>query len=277
MRFFVDSGGPSPVKKLGLPALSAEDIDRFHRQGFLAIERFTTPEDLARIRTILDELYARFRQLPPEHTLDLGDEGRHDGIPQIPEINWTLRLAPRLRTALAFARCGALAEQLLGCRALHTGYDHAILKPPRNERATPWHQDQAYTEDRGPLSGLHFWIPLQEVTVEMGCMHFIPGSHLGAVLPHRRRGGRTSAHVMEAESVDTSAAVACPLPAGGATVHLPRTLHYTGPNLTDQPRLAWSLEFGPPRIRWWRRYLSACLSRTSTLSLGLGPREALGL
>ncbi len=266
MRLSVNARGSSPVKKLGLPALSAEDIDRFHRQGFLAIERLTTPEDLARIRITLDELYARFRQLPPEHTLDLGDQGRHNGPPQIPEINWTLRLAPRLRGTLAFARCGALAEQLLRCRALHTGYDHAILKPPHNERATPWHQDQAYTEDRGPLSGLHFWIPMHEATVEMGCMHFIPGSHLGEVMPHRRR---ASAHVMEAESVDSSAAVACPLPAGGATVHLPRTLHYTGPNMTDQPRLAWSLEFGPPRTRWWRRSLSACLSRSMTLSAGI--------
>src|SRR2546422_9486505 len=134
--------------------------------------------------------------------------------PQIPEINWTLRLAPRVRGTLAFARCGALAEQLLRCRALHTGYDHAILKPPHNERATPWHQDQAYTEDRGPLCGVHFWIPMHEATVEMGCMHFIPGSHLGEVGPHRRR---ASAHVMEAETVATSAAVACPLPAGGGT------------------------------------------------------------
>jgi hypothetical protein len=30
-------------------------------------------------------------------------------------------------------------------------------------------------------------------------------------------------------------------------VHFPRTLHYTGPNLTPIPRLAWSLEFGPRR------------------------------
>src|SRR3989442_13716011 len=250
MRLSVNARGPSPVKKLGLPALSTEDIDRFHRQGFLAIERFTTPEDLARIRITLDELYARFRQLPPEHSLDLGDEGRHNGPPQIPEINWTLRLAPRLRGTLAFARCGALAEQPLRCRALHTGYDHAILKPPHNERATPWHQDQAYTEDRGPLCGVHFWIPMHEATVEMGCMHFIPGSHLGEVVPHRRR---ASAHVMEAESVDTSAAVACPLPAGGATGHLPPTLPYAGPHMTDQPPPASSLEVGPPPAPWGGR------------------------
>jgi len=47
--------------------------------------------------------------------------------------------------------------------------------------------------------------------------------------------------------VDVSRAVACPLRAGDVTVHFPRTLHYTGPNLTAVPRLAWSLEFGPRR------------------------------
>src|SRR3989442_13301515 len=108
MRLSVNARGPSPVKKLGLPALSTEDIDRFHRQGFLAIERFTTPQDLARIRITLDELYARFRQLPPEPSLDPRDQGRPNGPPQIPAIHWTLRLAPPLAGKLAFARCGAL-------------------------------------------------------------------------------------------------------------------------------------------------------------------------
>jgi hypothetical protein len=30
-------------------------------------------------------------------------------------------------------------------------------------------------------------------------------------------------------------------------VHFPRTVHYTGPNRTGTPRLAWALEFGPRR------------------------------
>lgn len=266
MPLSLDAGGPAPAKKLGLPQVAADDVKRFHEQGFLAVERFTTAEDLERIKALLGELYRRFRELPPRHAVDLGDEAQPDGAPQIPEINWALELAPKLRTTLAFARCGAVAEQLLGCRAIHTGYDHAILKPPHNERATAWHQDQAYTEDRGPLSSVHFWIPMHDVTVEMGCMHFVPGSHLGPLVPHQRRGGR--AHAMEAETVDGALAVACPLPAGGATVHLPRTLHYSGPNRTDRPRLAWSLEFGPPRTRWWRRYLGA-LSRSMTVTIGI--------
>ena len=39
-----------------------------------------------------------------------------------------------------------------------------------------------------------------------------------------------------------SAAAACPLSAGGATFHHPRTLHYTAPNTTDVPRLAYPID-----------------------------------
>jgi hypothetical protein len=247
--------GQAPARPERLPRLTAEEIGRFARDGFLALPQLTTPEDIARLRAVFVRLYQRFRDLPSAHALDLGDDARPAGEPQIPEINWSMQLAPELRASLAFTRCREVAEQLLGCPAAPTGYDHAILKPPRNGRATPWHQDQAYTEDRGRFSSLHFWIPLQAVTVEMGCMQFIPGSHLGPIVQHHRRGHRATAHAMEAEAIDTSLAVACPLPLGGATVHLPRTLHHTGPNLTGEPRYAWSLEFGP-RPAGWRSWLA---------------------
>lgn len=242
---------------MDLPLLGPEEVARFYREGFLVIPRLTTPDDVAEIRRALNRLYARFHRLPRTQAIDLGDAARPDGVPQIPEINWTLRLAPRLRSTLAFARCREIAAQLFGGRAEHTGYDHAILKPPRNGRATPWHQDQAFTEDRGPFSSIHFWIALQPVTIEMGCMQFVPGSHLSPLLPHRPVSEH--AHAMQVDDVDLSTAVACPLPAGGATVHLPRTLHATGPNLTDEPRLAWGLEFGPPLPPppRWRAWLAA--------------------
>jgi len=50
--------------------------------------------------------------------------------------------------------------------------------------------------------------------------------------------------------------VACPLRAGDATVHLPHTLHQTGPNMTDDARVAWILEFGLARpCVPWRAWL----------------------
>jgi ectoine hydroxylase-related dioxygenase (phytanoyl-CoA dioxygenase family) len=41
-------------------------------------------------------------------------------------------------------------------------------------------------------------------------------------------------------------AVPCPIPAGGATIHHCRTLHYTGPNRSSGPRRAYILGFGAP-------------------------------
>jgi ectoine hydroxylase-related dioxygenase (phytanoyl-CoA dioxygenase family) len=237
------------------PKISPQQVDEFRRVGFLVVPDFTTPDDVRSIRDTLMALYDRYGVLPPEHTVDLGDHGWHHGTPQIPEINWATRLAPDLLRAVAMRRGRTIAAQLLGRPVESTGYDHAILKPARNGRDTPWHQDEAYTDDRGPFGSVHFWIPLQDVSLEMGCMEFIPGSHLGPVLPHHPRGHRTTAHVLEVDGVDASSAVACPLPAGGATMHLPRTLHRTGPNRTDRQRLAWILEFGPPSRARWRRWL----------------------
>ena len=48
------------------------------------------------------------------------------------------------------------------------------------------------------------------------------------------------------DPVDGAAAVACPLPAGGATFHLSRTLHYAGENRTAAPRRAYIMMFGTP-------------------------------
>jgi len=238
--------------------LTARQIETFWRDGFVAIDDLAPADDLARIRRMLLPLFDRFHDLLGGHAFDLGEEGRPAGVPQIPEINWTIRLVPALERTATFAAARAAASQLLAGPAMPTGFDHAILKPPRNGCATPWHQDDAYVNGCGTAGTVHFWIPLQDVSADMGCMEFIPGSHLGPPLPHHRRDHRRTAHVLEVDGgVDRTRAVACPLRLGGATVHLPRTLHHTGANATDEPRLAWILEFGSARARarWrsWRR------------------------
>jgi len=126
-------------------------------------------------------------------------------------------------------------------------FDHCIIKPPFNNAATAWHQDCAYAR---PITlsarRLHWWLPLQEATRENGCMEFVPGSHLGRVLPHRPRS--VHAHALQTRLPVDALPVACPLPVGGATVHLPKTLHHTGPNNSPAPRLAWIVQIG---IKGW--------------------------
>jgi ectoine hydroxylase-related dioxygenase (phytanoyl-CoA dioxygenase family) len=227
------------------PALSAATIAGFHRDGFAVLEQVTTREDVERINHIMARLYRRYQGLArSRHAWDLGPGGT-DALPQILEINQTIALEVALEATLTFRRCRALAEVLLG-RSVEYRFDHAIYKPAFNGRATAWHQDEAYTLDPRLVSA-HFWVPMQDVTVEMGCMQFIPGSHREPLRPHHQLEHLRHAHALEVDQVDSARAVACPLRAGDMTVHFPRTLHYTGPNLTAIPRLAWSLEFGPRR------------------------------
>ena len=224
--------------------LSAEAIARFHRLGFMVITELTTLDDLDEVARLLAGLYRRFQELlDARRAHDLGSE--QDNARPILEINQTVELEPRLANTLTFKRCAALAERLLA-RPVEHRFDHAIYKPPFNGAATSWHQDEAYALERRYLA-THFWVPLQDVTRDMGCMEFIPGSHRGALGRHHRRDRLRDAHALELVGLDTSAAIACPIRAGDATVHFPRTVHYTGPNRTGTPRLAWALEFGPRR------------------------------
>jgi len=224
--------------------ITDEAVARFHRLGFMVVTDLTTREDLDTVSRLLAGLYRRFAELmDARRAHDLGSEA-HDARP-ILEINQTVDLEPRLAETLTFRRCAALAERLLG-RPVEHRFDHAIYKPPFNGAATSWHQDEAYALERKILSA-HFWVPLQDVTRDMGCMEFIPGSHRGALGRHHRRDRLRDVHALELVGLDTSQAVRCPIRAGDATIHFPRTAHYTGPNRTGFPRLAWALEFGPRR------------------------------
>jgi ectoine hydroxylase-related dioxygenase (phytanoyl-CoA dioxygenase family) len=220
--------------------LTTSQIAQFHRTGFLSLNDLTTKEDLAYIGDTLDELVAHFHALPPSRTNDLAGPKVPGRPPVVPEILLPTALHPRLKRTVAFSRCEAIAGQLLGHTARHC-FDHAIYKRAWSNRETPWHQDEAY-QAIGPRPVLTFWLALDEATTQNGCMHYLPGSHQHGILPHRRKGNGPHAP-LGVDGIDISGAVACPLPAGGVTVHCSRTLHWTGPNVTHSPRRAWIILF----------------------------------
>ena len=220
----------------------------FARDGYLQIDSLTTPEDIARVRSLLDPLFDRFDSIG-RNAIDIAGPQEKGAAPRSPEINEAIHFEPELRKTETFARCRELARRILGVPVGYV-FDHAIYKPPKNNAPTHWHQDEGYNTQPIPLWSVHFWIPLQPVNVENGCMWFVPGSHRNGLLPHRvahkRAGGATTDSIgatIATDSVDASRAVACPLALGGATAHHPLMLHYTGANHSDSYRRAWILHF----------------------------------
>jgi ectoine hydroxylase-related dioxygenase (phytanoyl-CoA dioxygenase family) len=230
--------------------LTQDQIDFYHANGFLALPAITTPEEVARMRAAYDRIFSARAGRDVGDQFDLGgadEEGKEAVLPQI--LNPT-KYAPELKEGVFRINGLAVARQLLGPDAQPQG-DHAIYKPARTGAATPWHQDEAYWGEQMRYTSFSMWIPLQEATIQNGCMWFIPGSHRSDVLPHHSIGRDVRIHGLEMDELpDMSKAVPCPIPAGGCTIHSNRTMHYAGANQSDVPRRALIINFGLKAQPW---------------------------
>jgi ectoine hydroxylase-related dioxygenase (phytanoyl-CoA dioxygenase family) len=225
--------------------LTQDQIDRYQEQGFLAIDAITTPEEVERVSAIIDRLFEERAGRETGDQFDLGgtdDEGRPADLPQI--LNPS-RYAPELAETRMRANAVSVVRQILGPEA-NVLFEHAILKPGARGAPTPWHQDEAYGQEDKEIDLISVWVPLQDTSVEMGCMQFIPGTHEWEVQPHHPINHDPRIHGLEIDTVDASQAVACPLPAGGATLHGSRTLHYAGPNTTGRDRRSYIMMIAKP-------------------------------
>lgn len=216
---------------------------RFEEQGYLKLGKCLDARDLAAVSELIDRAFSE-PTAPGSQKYDMGGaKARRIAVLHQPSV-----ALPELRETTMYKRCREAASELLGAPAYYV-YDYSIYKWPNNGHETPWHQDQAYRGHADDTGALHFWIPLQSVNVETGCMGFLPGSHKRGLLPHHRWGNDDDAKALEADGVDASGAVDVEMLAGEMLVFHPFTLHYSTPNRGEGTRRTWILHFGPhPKI-----------------------------
>ncbi len=232
--------------------LTAEQIDSFDRNGYLTLRGITTADDLAELRDIYERMFRDKTGLTDGNYFDLSAGGEE--VTVLPQITRMASYEPKLRHSLLWQNINAVSRQLLDDTADYV-FDHGIRKPPNGPK-TPWHQDFAYYGPGIRHRCVTFWVPLHDATVENGCMWFVPGSHRGKLLEHHPINGDPRIHGLEIcdeafarnYPIDLRSVaggmVTCPIKAGDCTVHNEMTIHGTGPNMTDEPRLAYALAFG---------------------------------
>lgn len=224
--------------------LTDEQIEQFHAEGYTWVPRITTDEELEWLRPVYDGLFAEKRGAFKGGYFDLARPYEAEGEDLVPQVLAPEVRHPELRDTNIFRNALAIGAQLLGLpEADLKAWSHMILKPPRVGGPLPWHQDEAYWDTAFAYRALGVWVPLDPATVESGCMHFLPGSHTGAVRQHRHIDDDPNVHGLEmVEPPEQSRAVAVPIEAGGATFHHCRTMHMTTPNVSDRVRRAWANE-----------------------------------
>lgn len=228
--------------------VTSAQLESWRRDGFLVLDRFLDDETLEVLRTAYDDILSRKVHAAGDRQLGMITR----------QVMNPSQADPRFDDNAAVRSALQIARQLLETSTVRRTFDMLIYKPPTHLYETPWHQDAAYgsmpfTPAGTPLriDSIQFWVPLDDVDAENGCMQFVPGWHTQPLLEHKVAAGspdhedRLLALVDPERQIDLEAAVVAEIPAGGATLHAPGTAHYTGPNNSvDRPRRAYIFNIG---------------------------------
>ena len=229
-------------------ALTEEQIQFFNENGYLHLEQISPPDEVVFLKSVYDRLFSEKAGREQGAYFDAVSTDEDDDKPHTsPQIIDPALFAPELKKTIFRANALAIAKQLLGSKA-YGSFEHAILKPSGIGAPTPWHQDEAFRLDyAGGYDEISVWMPLQPVDTTSGCMEFLPGSHRGPILRHASPSNDPRIHALACvDDFDETNVVACPLPAGGCTIHHTRTLHHSGANVSPNPRRAYILAFALP-------------------------------
>jgi Phytanoyl-CoA dioxygenase (PhyH) len=234
----------SAVMGDSVPQLSEDQLLAFRRDGFLLVEGLATDEEIASLRALFERMFSERRGWDEGDLFDMVGLDTPEQELALPQLLRPSEYEPLLRQTKLVSSARSIAEQILGPK-LENDLEHAIRKPAFNGAATPWHQDDAFhRQGSGMPESISIWMPLQDVTVESGCMRYIRGSNLGPLYPHRSPRNDPRIHGLETISPpDLTNCVAVPMRAGDAVIHLSRTLHGAGVNSSDEPRLAYILGY----------------------------------
>ena len=207
--------------------LTMAELDFYHENGYVVASNVFPVVELSKIDREIDRI----------RDADGGDIHRNPG--------WVMSLGLRSEITRAFAqdeRILSLVEEVVTPGiAIYSG--KLTTKMPHAMDICHWHQDDAYYNDHvASETRMSVWIPLQDATLENGCLWVVPGSHKDGVVEHGSYGGQCPKSMGPPDMV-AEGAIACPVKAGDMLLFSAELWHHSKENRTDQIRRAFIVSY----------------------------------
>ncbi|MCB9256459.1 MAG: phytanoyl-CoA dioxygenase family protein [Chitinophagales bacterium] len=145
----------------------------------------------------------------------------------------------KVHEAILQASQDKLAELLANYQAVFANF---MVKEPGSKSIMPLHADWTYVNEEETQS-IALWCPLVDTCLENGMLGVVPKSHL---LEKNFRGPKIPSpfHDYNQYIIDTYGKL-LEVKAGQAVIYNHRLLHFSPPNLSKEPRLAFNLVLVP--------------------------------
>ena len=213
--------------------LTAEQLQRYHEDGFVLVEDVFDPAELAAMDAELDAFRAS------EKFADHRSAGGGGGP------GWVMALGLATESTRAFCEDERILDLIEPI--VHPGiaiYSAKLVsKEPFEGTRCHWHQDDAYyTRHSQSACRMSVWIPLSDTTIEQGALQVIPGSHRRGLQPASMRPDGTCSLAMDVE-VDLSERVYVPVRAGTMVLFSALLWHASDGNRTARRRRAFIVSY----------------------------------
>lgn len=221
---------------------TAPEVDVFWRDGYLVGPVLLDAEEVTSLRDAVDRVHRGDLEGDGEYPLFgrvLGEEGAARTV----MYGW--RVNDLIRRLVCGPRLGAMAAALLRSPRVRLWQDQVISKPPAGpdgaDGTIGFHQDYPYWQDVSTDAMVTANVALQPTDDGNGALHVLSGSHRCGIVDWagsffdtdleevRRRLPRGSGATLEE--------VTLPLQAGQVSFHHSLTVHGSGPNRSDRPRM----------------------------------------
>lgn len=214
--------------------LSADQVEHFRKEGYLAPVRVISTERAAEIRGRLEEFEKRTGG-------PLSGDFRHKSQLLFTWVNDLIR-EERIVDAI---------EDLYGENLL-CWTSSFFIKEPADPSFVSWHQDSTYW-GLSSSDVVTAWLALSESNKANGALEVIPGTHLKDQLPHRETHAKDNLLSRGQEiavEVNPGSSVVLELEPGEMSLHHVRLVHGSAPNRSKtQRRIGLAIRYIPTYVR----------------------------